>query len=220
MTRPDLVAKPVVLFDFDGTVVDTQPAIIRVASQVLVNHGMPRPTTQQMLPIVGPPLEEGFMLVAGIGPDDATVWAAEYRALFDEVVTPEDYPVLPGMRELLDDLHAQGRRLAVATSRMEDGAVRMVAAQSLTQFGAVCGRVPGVRNSKAASIAAALEQLGATPADAVMVGDRHNDVEGAREVGLPCVGIYNGAAAAGEHERAGAAAVAHAMSELRELLLG
>ena len=213
-------SRPVVLFDFDGTVVDTQPAILRVAMRVIERHGLPVPTVEQMLPMVGPPLEEGFMLVAGVGREEATVLAAEYRELFEEMVTPPDYPVFPGMRELLDALVADGRRLAVATSRMEDTARKMVAGQGLDQFAAVCGRVPGVRYHKSESIAAALEALGASAEDAVMVGDRKNDVEGAAALGIPCIGIYNGAAEPGEHEAAGAVATVRSAAELQRLLLG
>lgn len=213
-----LAERSVVLFDFDGTVVDTQGAILRVASRVLVEHGYPEPRTEELLPIVGPPLEEGFALVTGADRDEALALTAAYRELFHEIVTPADCPPLPGMRSLLDALSASRRSLAVATSRMEETARDMVREQGLTQFRAVCGRVPGVRYSKAESIAAALDALGANAAEAVMVGDRKHDVEGARELGVPCIGLYSGAAEPGEHERAGAAAIAHDAAELARLL--
>lgn len=214
----ELAERPVVLFDLDGTVVDTQGAILRVASRVLAERGYPEPDPQDLLPMVGPPLEEGFMLVAGVDREEAVSLADAYRALFDEIVVPDDYPPLPGMRALLDALAASGRALAVATSRMEDTARTMVREQGLTQFCAVRGRVPGVRYRKAESIAAALDALGASASEAVMVGDRKHDVEGARELGMPCIGLYSGAAEPGEHERAGAAAVARDAGGLARLL--
>ena len=63
----------------------------------------------------------------------------------------------------------------------------------------------------------ALAALGATADDAVMIGDRFNDVEGAHAMGVPCIGIYSGAAAPGEHEAAGADAVVHSVAELAKL---
>jgi len=214
----EMAERPVVLFDLDGTVVDTQGAILRVASRVLAERGYPEPDPQDLLPMVGPPLEEGFMLVAGVGREEAVSLAGAYRALFDEIVVPDDYPPLPGMRALLDSLAASGRVLAVATSRMEDTARTMVREQGLTRFRVVCGSVPGVRYRKAESIAAALDALGASASEAVMVGDRKHDVEGACELGMPCIGLYSGAAAPGEHERAGAVAVAHGAADLVRIL--
>lgn len=210
--------RPVVIFDFDGTVVDTQSAILSTAARTLVEHGYPEPAAADLLPIVGPPLEEGFMLVAGVEYEEACELMAAYRAIFEATVKPADCPPLPGMRELLDGLKASGRRLAVATSRMEETAKVMARAQGLDQFSAIRGRVPGLRSTKAESIAAALEALGAHAEDALMVGDRRHDVEGAAELGMPCIGIYGGAAAPGEHERAGAAAIAHGTAELAALL--
>ena len=59
-----------------------------------------------------------------------------------------------------------------------------------------------------------MAQLGAAIDDSVMVGDRFHDVYGAHERGIPCIGIYTGAADEGEHERAGADFVAHDVAEL------
>ena len=213
-----LASRPVVLFDFDGTVVDSQRGILRVASEIIRRRGLLQPSHERMLLMVGPPLEEGFSLVCGVDAPTALEMAGEYRRLFDEILRPDDYPVFPGMRELIDAIVASGRRVAVATSRMEDTAQRMVAEQRLTQFSAVCGRVAGLRDTKADSIRAALAALGAAPEDAVMVGDRENDDLGAREAGVPCIGIYNGAAKPGEHEAAGAAVAVHSVGDLARVL--
>lgn len=219
MMQEGWAERPVVLFDFDGTVADTAPGVLRIARLALERAGKAVPDERTMLLMVGPPLEEGFRLVGARDAAEAAALTADYRVLFDELLTVDDYPVFPGMRALLAGLRAQGRRLAIATSRMEDTATRMVGELGLLDtFEAVCGRVPGVRYSKAESIAAALGALGAAPSEALMVGDRHHDVEGARELGIPCIGIYSGGARAGEHEAAGAVAAAHDVSELAALL--
>lgn len=204
----ELSAYPVVLFDFDGTVADTVPAILRVAEAVFAKHGMAFDRLRMLL-MIGPPLEEGFMQVGDLSEEDARTCAAEYRDLFNEILTPADYPVLPGIVELLNALKARGIRLAIATSRFESTARRMAGELGLTQFDAIAGRVPDVRYTKAESIVAALEMLGVDAHQVLMVGDRRYDVEGAAELGIPCVGVYTGAAAEGELEAAGAIAVAH-----------
>lgn len=216
----DLATRPVVLFDFDGTLANTRPIIIDVARQVIARHKLPQPSEADMLQMIGPPLEEGFHLVCNVPlGEEATAWANEYRAAFAKGLDdPANYPLMPGMDAILNGLKRRGKRLAVATSRMEDSAVTMIEKLGLTCFDAVCGRVPDVRYSKAESIAAALNALGARPDEALMIGDRLHDVEGAHEMGIPCIGIYTGAARPGEHEAAGADAVCHGIEELAEAL--
>lgn len=212
-----LASRPVVLFDFDGTVADTQPAIFRTVSEVLACHGYEL-SHEQLLPLIGPPLEEGIGLVCDIDADEIQVVAAEYRDLFERTVTAEEVPLLTGMRDLLDALGMQGRRLAVATSRIESSTKDLIDLLGVTQFDAVAGRVIGVRYSKKESIAAALEMLGADADQAVMIGDRKYDVLGAAALGIPCIGLYSGAAEPGELEGAGAVAVCRSVAEIGALL--
>lgn len=214
---PSLAARPAVLFDFDGTLANTQPAIMRVVSEVLARRDISL-TEAQMLPLIGPPLEDGIRLVANVSEDEALRIAAEYRDLFARTVTAADIPLFPGTAALLDALAAAGKRIAVATSRLEASTAELVRDLGVTHFEAVCGRVPGVRQTKAESIAAALAALDVRPEDAVMVGDRMYDVLGAAELGIPCIGIYSGAAAPGEHEEAGAAAVCSDMFDVARVL--
>ncbi len=212
-----LRSRPVVLFDFDGTVADTQPAIFRVVREVLSRRGYDL-LDEQLFPLIGPPLEEGIRLVCDIDAEGALEAVSEYRRLFEETVTVDEIPLLPGMSDLLVDLRARGRRLAVATSRIESSAIALLSALGVTQFHAVAGRVPGVRYSKVESISAALEMLGADARDAIMVGDRKYDVLGAAELGIPCIGLYSGAAEPGELEGAGAVAVCRSVDEIASVL--
>ncbi|QWT17208.1 HAD hydrolase-like protein [Collinsella sp. zg1085] len=218
MQTSDIAQRPVVLFDFDGTVVDTQPAIIHVARLVLEEHGITNMSDADFLPMIGPPLEEGFELISGLSKAEAHTLAVEYRERFERDIAPRDISLFPGMQTLLDSLRSQGRRLAIATSRYEYTALDILNAHALTQFEAVCGRVDGIRNTKPASIAAALEALHSTSDEALMIGDRYHDVVGARACNMPCIGIYSGAAAAGELEAAGAYATVQNVHELSVLL--
>ena len=212
-----LGSKNVVLFDFDGTVANTQPAIFRVVREVLSQRGYDC-TDDELLPLIGPPLEEGIRLVCDIDAPGALEVVREYRDVFERTVTADEIPLFPGVHDVLDRLRAQGRLLAIATSRLEVSASSLIDALGVTQFDAVAGRVPGIRYSKSESILAALSMLGASPKDAVMVGDRKYDVIGAAEVGIPCVGLYSGAAEDGELEGAGAVAICRSMGEVGALL--
>ena len=210
-----LLDRPVVLFDFDGTLADTAPLVMRLAERTLAENGFTREQMGDLRRLVGPPLVDGFRDAFGLTQQEAERITVDYRRRFDTEAKPEDYPLMPGARDLLELLSASGRRLAVATSRREKGARAMVAALGIDRyFGAVMGLLEPVRHTKADSVACALEALGAAPDDAVMVGDRFHDVEGAHEVGVPCIGLSAGAAAPGELEGAGAELVLPGMGDL------
>ena len=217
MQLTDLGQRPVVLFDFDGTVADTSRAVFISTRKTLHARGLTDDEIGDLRRMVGPPLRESFHDFWDFSREESEVLCDEYRAFFNEL-TAEDYPVFDGMRELLDGLKSEGRRLAIATSRMEDKAREMVAELKLGQFECVVGmNPPEGRCVKADSIRDALAVLGARPEEAVMVGDRRHDVEGAHAQGVPCIGIYAGAALPGEHEGTGAEAVVHSIDELAAL---
>ncbi len=217
--RIDLAAAPVLLFDFDGTVADTTGCVIKTVERVLAARGFTRDEMGDLRRFVGPPLVEAFKSCYGFSAEEAEVVTAEYRAAFDEM-GPADYPVYPGLHDLLDRLAASGRTLAVATSRLESRARDMVAELGLDCFEVLLGlnREAG-RLTKVDAIRDALRELDAAPADAVMVGDSHFDMEGARELGIASVGVvYGGTSAASELERAGARVVCPTVADLARVL--
>ena len=210
--------RPVVLFDFDGTIADTGPAVVHCAAGALRAHGIDPDEVGDLRRFIGPPLVNGFMEVAGVTRDEALTRVATYRALFAEEVGPADYPVLPGIAELLLGLKARGARIAVATSRLESSARAMLSTLDLPAFDAIAGRLEPGRDTKEESIRAALDLLGASAAEAVHVGDRRHDVEGAHAAGVPCIGIYQDEAARAELAAAGADALCAGAAEAAPLL--
>lgn len=213
-----LERKPVVLFDFDGTIADTSNAIIRMARETLEARGYDVDALGDLHALIGPPLFDGFADFCHVPRETAIEITHEYRARFEAEVTADDYPALPGVRELLRALSDRGTRLGVATSRLEGPAREMIRSLDLPPFEVIVGRLEPGRDTKADCIRDALAQLGADSADAVMVGDRRHDVEGAHEIGLPCIAVYTGAAPAGEHEAVGVDVVCRDFREVAAAL--
>ncbi len=214
----DVSTRPIVLFDFDGTLADTSPAILRMARLALEGRGYDVDALGDLGSLIGPPLFDGFMELCGVPLEEAIAITNDYRALFDAQVKSSDYPPLPGVPELLRALVDRGTRIAVATSRLESMAKRMIGSLDLPPFEVVVGRLEPGRDTKADCIAEALRQLGAGPDDAVMVGDRKHDTQGAHACGIPCIGVYTGTAEPGEHERAGADIICHGIPEVARVL--
>ena len=174
MAALQLCERPVVLFDFDGTVADTGRAVMTSTRKTLAARGFSEAQMGDLRRMTGPPLWKSFHDFYGFTREESLVVADEYRAFFDEL-GPEEYPVFDGIPELLDGLAAQGKRMAVATSRMEAKCIDMVHELGLCQFEAVVGmNPPQGRETKADSVRDALAALGATADGAGVIGDRFN----------------------------------------------
>ena len=216
-----IAEKPVVLFDFDGTLADTKPCIVRTATQVLREWGLTDEQIGDAGRLVGPPFPLAYSLVYGLSEEDAAEVTRRYREIYAGL-GPERNPLFDGVREMLTELKARGKRLAIVSSKMERF-VRMALQQTgiedlfeevVTQTGV---KDPG----KAGLIAEALRRLDAEPEVAVMLGDRHYDIEGAVATGVDSIGVYLGdTAPAGELENAGATAIAMSVSQMGRYLLG
>jgi phosphoglycolate phosphatase len=197
-----------VLFDLDGTLVDSAPGIhasLRVATAAL---GLPEPTPAQLRAMVGPPLQDGFALVLGVAGADVDRAVAAYREHYAAGAMLEA-PPYAGIPELLDRLRGDGATLAVATSKPEPFAVAILdSAGLLDRFASVHGAtLDGAVRHKEQVVAAALARH-PNGTGAVLVGDRAQDVLGAAAHGLPCIGAGWGPADDGELEGAGATLVA------------
>lgn len=221
LTGEDVTGRVLVLFDFDGTLADTIAGICSTARTVLRAHGILEEELVRVPQIIGPPFPQAFSLVFGLSEGEAAQVTAEYRAIYQDLGI-QGWPLYPGMRELLEDLRAAGRRLAVASSKREALVIKAVADNGVSGlFDVVLGKKSDDQVSKAETIARVIEGLGLSASDAVMVGDRHHDVDAAAACGVPCVGVtYGGTAGPGELEDAGACSVASSVDELRRVLLG
>ena len=119
------LAGRLILFDLDGTLVDSSPGIhasVRHAASAL---GLPEPTPAQLRGMVGPPLHDGFALVLGVPPVDVPRAVAAYRSHYSAGALL-DVTVHAGIPDLLAALGAVGATLAVATSKPEPFAVRVL----------------------------------------------------------------------------------------------
>ncbi len=209
-----------VLFDFDGTLFDTSPGILRCMRAALEKNGYDAHTEKWLKRFIGPPVLPALKEFYGMDDAEAEKVKSDYRALYRAEGVYECAP-MQGAEQCLQALRAAGIRLAVATSKPH-----YFAKDILKRFGfealfdAVCGALSDEHSGKAEIVADALSALGADPDRTVMVGDRKYDVFGAKACGIPCIGLDSGFAEEGEFERAGALCVAADFPSLTRLLLG
>jgi phosphoglycolate phosphatase len=209
-----------VLFDLDGTLVDSSPGIWSSVRFAAAELGLPEPTAAQLTAMIGPPLQDGFATALGLPPELVPLAVDAYRTHYSAGALL-DVTVYPGIPGLLDELWARDAVLAVATSKPEVFAVRVLEATGLLRrFASVHGAtLDGAVRHKDEVVAAALAAHtdGTHP---VLVGDRAQDVQGAAVHGLPCIGAGWGPAPEGELETAGAVVVAASPSDVLPALAG
>lgn len=206
-----------ILFDLDGTLTDSGEGIINCAVMALEHFGIQPPDRETMRVFVGPPLHESFIKF-GVPADKAEEAVQVYRSRYIPIGKFENYPY-PGIRELLEKLKADGHKLYVATSKPEAMSIEILEHFDLAKyFTRICGASMDLsRNSKADVIAYLLSQTG-RDAEILMVGDTAFDVLGAKAHGIPTIGVAWGYGKIGDMEDAGAAAIAHDMDSLYDLL--
>ncbi len=208
-----------VLLDLDGTISDSGPVITASIAETLAHFGYPEQTPGELLRFVGPPIREGFRTFVGVPEDRLDDVVADYRARYNERMLQA--PVFPGMADLIRDLHARGVPLALATSKRRSLAVVILQDAGLAQyFTVMCGASEDESRAVKADIVedalAGLREHGVDLQRAVMVGDRHHDVDGAGEHGLPTVLVRWGYARPEEED--GAHAVVDDVADLARLL--
>jgi len=206
-----------ILFDLDGTLTDSAEGIINGLIYAVEKMELPRHEKDFYRRFIGPPLMWSFQNFMGLDEERAREGVRVYREYYTDKGIWENYPY-PGIRELLRDLQAAGKKVMVATSKPEVMARAVVEKfDLLPHIDCVAGAsLDESRDQKAEAVRRCLEQAAGV---AVMVGDRHHDVAGAKANGIPCIGVLYGFGSRQELEEAGAARIAETVEELRAVLL-
>jgi phosphoglycolate phosphatase len=209
-----------VLLDLDGTLVDSAATIVEHLAASLTEVGFPVPEADRLRHLVGPPFETALPEL-GLTAEQTAAAIVAYRSSYDAVAATVT-PVYPGIPALLERLREDGLRLATATSKPEELARKIIAGVGLAgHIDLVAGADHATgRVGKAPVVGSVLERLGLDPAKdpIVMVGDRHHDVDGAGEYGIPTIGVTWGYAEPGELD--GARLVVSDLDELAAALRG
>ncbi|MCL2299437.1 MAG: HAD hydrolase-like protein [Firmicutes bacterium] len=210
-----------VIFDHDGTIVDSAPGILKSANAAFAELGYPTRTMEEFMPFLGPPLQNSFTQFAGMSPEEARRAIEIYRREYAGGNCFE-LRVYGGMERLLRNLRAAGVKTAVASSKPTVFLEKVLGGIGLREcFDAVCGvALDRLHGGKDDIIAEAARQCGVPPGRCLMVGDRRFDAEGAKALGVPCAGALWGYGSREELERAGADFLVESCGEIEGLCLG
>ncbi len=214
----------VILFDLDGTLIDSGPGITKSVAYALDKQNIKVEDLTELYCFVGPPLMDSFMEFYQMTETQARKAVADYR----EYYRPKgmyDNKVYDGIPKVLEELKEAGKTLIVTTSKPEEMAKPILEKAGLAKyFELIAGSLMDEKRTKKSEVIDyALETLGLCEQDKkriVLVGDRKYDVLGAGSLGIDCIGVLFGFGSRKELEEAGAKYIAESEEEITTILLG
>ncbi|RJF70213.1 HAD-IA family hydrolase [Rhodopseudomonas palustris] len=187
-----------VVFDLDGTLIDTAPDLINALNYILVREGMPAVPLAKARNMIGQGarrlLERGLELDGRIiNPDDVNRLAVDFIDYYAANIAVESRP-FEGLETTLDDLAGQGYQFAVCTNKLEWLSKLLLDQLGLSaRFAAICGADTfGAAKPDPTILRETVVKAGGTLASTVMVGDAGPDVGVARRAGVPVIGVEFG----------------------------
>ena len=186
---------PTIVFDLDGTLVDTAPDLIDTLNLILARHEVAPITFERGRTMIGGGVKP--LLVQALATRDINLSAgeldrlfAEYLELYAAHIADRSRP-FPGLESTLDVLAARGWSFAVCTNKLEWLSVRLLDALNLSRrFAAICGQDTfGVQKPNPDILRRTIARAGGDIGLAVMVGDSMTDVATARNAGVPVVAV-------------------------------
>ncbi len=186
------------VFDLDGTLVETAPDLAAALNHTLTGAGLPAVPLPEVRHMIGDGarslLERGLAGTGrSVGEAEMTRWFEQLLGHYSDHIADQSLP-FPGVPEALEGFRAEGAKLAVCTNKPLRLSQKLLALLGLdAHFDAVLGGDSlAVRKPNPEHLLETLRQLAVTPARGVMIGDSANDVAAARNAGLPVVLVSYG----------------------------
>ncbi len=207
-----------VLFDLDGTLIMSGPAIFAAARLMMADMGIADLPDEKMRRLVGPPLSVGFREVLNIE-DSEINGAIELYAKKARIVGLEPMKPYDGVKAMLKELRQNGIRTGVVTSKMQP-----TAREHIEHFGLldgldyICGALERGKGTKTELLVRAMRELEPL-GSAVMVGDRLYDINAANDVGLDSIGVLYGYGSRDELEACRPTHIVDRVEELKSWIL-
>jgi phosphoglycolate phosphatase len=186
---------PVVVFDLDGTLIDTAPDLITTLNVIFAREGVPQVEYTHARSMVGGGAR--LLIERGLETSGRSLPAAEIDRLVREFI--EHYAAhiadhsrpFPGSEAALNELQTEGCRLAVCTNKLEWLSVRLLSLLGLADcFSAICGADTfGTAKPNPAILLGSIARAGGHPGRALMVGDSLTDIATARAAAVPVVAV-------------------------------
>lgn len=212
--------KKAVLFDLDGTLVDSSEGITKSVQYALKHFGIEENDLSKLQVFIGPPLGESFMRYYGFSKEQADEGIRVYRERYKPIGIFE-CELYPGVRECIMQLKEQGYLIGVASSKPEKFCKRILEHFDVRSlFDDVVGATEdGSIGTKEEVLNEVMRRWADIPKENMcLIGDTIFDVEGANLVGIPAIGVSFGFGDIDEMMHAGAKGICDRMADLPEMI--
>ena len=173
-----------ILFDLDGTLLDTSAGIRHSVRYAMSQLHLPQPSDDQIGEFIGPPIQESLMKYAGITAEEAQKGANIFREFYKNEALFEA-SLYEGILSILEQLRQHGIKIGVATYKREDYAIEILKHFDIVPY---CDVIHGADNenrlSKADIIQLCCDELREDKAHILLVGDTEHDAKGAALSGV------------------------------------
>ena len=189
------MAAPTIVFDLDGTLIDTAPDLIATLNVIFAREGLAPVPYEIARNLIGGGAMA--MIARGIEAEGRVFPAAKREQLFADFITHYSEHLadrslpFPGLTDALDALAARGCRFAVCTNKLERLSVLLLGQLKLAdRFVAICGQDTfGVQKPDPEILRRTVAAAGGTLQNSIMVGDSNTDIRTARAAGIPVIAV-------------------------------
>ena len=209
-----------VLFDMDGTIVDSYEGITKCVSFALSEFDIKTDDRNALRVFIGPPLYEEFIEYAGFSHEQAQLAVKKYREHYNSGLY-KDCKIYDGIEKLLIRLKEHGKKVFLATSKPEIMAKQILEYLKIEQhFDFIGGsEYDGGRHDKIDVLNYVIEENHLDISRSVMVGDRYHDIEGAKAFGMKSIGVLYGFGGREELEASGADYIVENADQILKIVL-
>jgi phosphoglycolate phosphatase len=207
-----------IVFDWDGTVMDSTAVIVHAIQSACRDLGLPVPSDEAANHVIGMGLSQALRHAVPAAPEDMYEPLADrYRHYF--LAQDESIPLFEGARETIAELHSAGHALAVATGKSRRGLDRVMDSSDMRRY-FHASRTADETFSKPnpAMLLELMEEFGMEPERVLMIGDTTHDLQMAINAKVDAVGVTHGAHPVEELQALQPRALVNNFAELREWL--
>lgn len=209
-----------ILFDLDGTLLDTSRGVLKSIDYTIHELGLPEITEEVKRSFIGPPIQDSFRNTFSLNDEMTAKAASTFRNVYKDIFLLEADPY-EGMYDFLKELKLRGIKTAVATYKREDYTLKLLDALDISKyFDIIKGSDMEGKLTKADIVQFCVDGLSADKSDIVLIGDSANDEKGAQARGIDFIGVTFGFGYKSKKDVKQAVCVVDTVEELRKYILG
>ena len=180
-----------IVFDCDGTLLDTATDLANAVNHVLRTHNFPEKSLAEVKAALGNAVTYLMRqcLPSTVADDELEPYIEEFKTYYGEHLKDTTAPY-PGILDMLDALREKGYKLAIVSNKIQEGVTPLNKECFGDRLPVAIGERPGLQRKPAPDmVLQALKELDSTPEESIYVGDSEVDVATAENSGLLCIGV-------------------------------